>query len=138
MDVDDTLVFQAGRTMEDGAKAALQLIAEGSDATAIQAINDLVAAGCAEVLLKQKLRVPDDISITGFGNTMLSEYFLVPLTTVSQPKHRLGLAAMEAMMRLLRGERPESKRLPAELITRASSGIPPATSALKRLKTLET
>jgi LacI family transcriptional regulator len=138
MDVDDKLVFQAGRTMEDGAKAALQLIAEGCDATAIQAINDLVAAGCAEVLLKQRVKIPEDISVTGFGNTMLSEYFLVPLTTVSQPKHRLGLAAVDAMVRLLKGERPESKRLPAELITRASSGIPPATSALKRLKTLDT
>jgi LacI family transcriptional regulator len=138
MDVDDKLVFQAGRTMEEGAKAALQLIAEGCDATAIQAINDLVAAGCAEVLLKQKLKIPEDISITGFGNTMLSEYFLVPLTTVSQPKYRLGLAAVEAMVRLLKGERAESKRLPTELITRASSGTAPATSALKRLKTLDT
>jgi len=138
MDVDDKLVFQAGRTMEDGAKAALQLIAEGCDSTAIQAINDLVAAGCAEVLLNQKVKIPEDISVTGFGNTMLSEYFLVPLTTISQPKHRLGLAAVDAMVRLLKGERPESKRLPAELITRASSGIPPATSALKRLKTLDT
>jgi LacI family transcriptional regulator len=138
MDVDDKLVFQAGRTMEDGAKAALQLIAEGCDATAIQAINDLVAAGCAEVLLKQKVKIPQEISITGFGDTMLSEYFLVPLTTVSQPKHRLGMAAVDAMLRLLRGERPETKRLPAELIVRASSGIPPATSVLKRLKTLDT
>jgi DNA-binding LacI/PurR family transcriptional regulator len=138
MDVDDKLVFQAGRTMEEGAKAALQLIAEGCDATAIQAINDLVAAGCAEVLLKQKLKIPEDISITGFGNTMLSEYFLVPLTTVSQPKYRLGLAAVEAMVRLLKGERAESKRLPTELITRASSGTAPATSALKRLTTLDT
>lgn len=138
MDVDDKLVFQAGRTMEDGAKAALQLIAEGCDATAIQAINDLVAAGCAEVLIKQKVKIPEDVSVTGFGNTMLSEYFLVPLTTVSQPKHRLGMAAVDAMLRLLRGEKPETKRLPAELIIRASSGIPPATSVLKRLKTLDT
>jgi len=45
---------------------------------------------------------------------------------------------VDAMLRLLRGERPETKRLPAELIVRASSGIPPATSVLKRLKTLDT
>jgi LacI family transcriptional regulator len=135
LEVDEKLVFQSGRTMEDGAKAAMQLIHEGSDATAIQAVNDLVAAGCSEVLLKQGVKIPEDISIAGFGNTMLSEYFLVPLTTVSQPKHRLGLAAIDSMLQLLRGQRPETKRLNAELVVRASSGTPSATPILKRLKT---
>ena len=135
LDVDEKLVFQAGRTMEDGAKAAVQLISEGSDATAIQAVNDLVAAGCAEVLIKQHVKIPEDISIAGFGNTMLSEYFLVPLTTVSQPKHRLGMAAVDSMMQLLKGQRPEPKRLGTELVIRASSGTPPATPILTRLKT---
>ena len=137
-DVDDKLVFQAGRTMEDGTKAAMQMINEGSEATAIQAVNDLVAAGCAEAFLRQKMAIPGDLSIAGFGNTLLSEYFLVPLTTVNQPKHRLGLAAMEALARLLKGQRPESKRLGTDLIVRASSGTPPATPPLKRLKTPNT
>jgi LacI family transcriptional regulator len=135
LDVDEKLVFQAGRTLEDGAKAAVQLINEGSDATAVQAVNDLVAAGCAEVLLGQDIRIPEDVSLTGYGNTMLSEYFRVPITTMNQPKHRLGTAAMEAMLKFLSGQKPESKRLPADLLIRASSGTAPATSALKRLKT---
>jgi DNA-binding LacI/PurR family transcriptional regulator len=138
MDVDDKLVFQAGRTIEDGAKAASQMLNEGSDATAVQAINDLVAVGCAEVLAKQGLKIPDDVSIAGFGNTMLSEYFRVPLTTTRQPKHRLGMAAMDAMLQLMRGQRPETKPLAAELVLRASTGTPPATPALQRLKTLKT
>jgi DNA-binding LacI/PurR family transcriptional regulator len=138
LDVDDKLVFQAGRTIEDGAKAAIQLIHEASEATALQANNDLVAAGCATVLLGQGFRIPDDLSISGFGDTMLSEYFRVPLTTVSQPKHRLGVAAVDSMLQLLRGVRPEPKRLPAELVVRSSSGTPCATPALRRPKTLET
>jgi DNA-binding LacI/PurR family transcriptional regulator len=52
----------------------------------------------------------------------------VPLTTIRQPKFRLGAAAMESMLRLLRGERPENKRLQAEIAIRASSGPPPAES----------
>jgi DNA-binding LacI/PurR family transcriptional regulator len=137
MDADEKLIFQAGRTIEDGAKAAVQMINEASDATAIQAVNDLVAVGCAEVLLKQNLRIPEDISIVGFGNSMLSEYFRIPLTTVDQPKHRLGAAAMDAMLQLLRGNRPETKRLSAQLVVRASSGTPSATPMLERLKTLK-
>jgi len=138
MDVDEKLVFHAGRTMEDGTKVATQMINEGSDATAIQAVNDLVAAGFAEVILHQNVKIPQDMSITGFGNTMLSEYFRVPITTMSQPKHRLGVAAMDAMVQLLKGQRAESRRLPAELIVRASTGIPPATPAFRRLKAQNT
>jgi len=134
MDVDDKLVFTAGRTIEEGAAAATQLINEGVDATAIQAVNDSVATGCADVLLKQKIRIPEDISLTGFGNTMVSEYFRVPLTTANQPKHRLGMAAMDAMQQFLKGQRPEPKRLPVELIVRASSGTASATPALRRHK----
>jgi LacI family transcriptional regulator len=135
LDVDDKLVFQAGRTIEDGAKAAVQMIAESCDATAIQAVNDLVAVGCGDALLKQGLRIPQDVSLAGFGNTTVAEYFRVPLTTTRQPKYRLGQAAMDTMMQLMRGRRAEGKRLPADLIARASTGTAPAISALKRLKT---
>ena len=134
LDVDDKLVFQAGRSIEDGSKATLQLINESSDATAIQTVNDMVAVGCVETLLKQGLRVPQDISVVGFGNILLSRHFRVPLTTCRQPKYRLGAAATEAMQQLLIGRRPESKRLPAELIVRESSGTPPASSAIDSQK----
>ncbi|HEY5912688.1 MAG TPA: LacI family DNA-binding transcriptional regulator [Verrucomicrobiae bacterium] len=138
MDVEEKLIFQAGRTIDDGEKTAHQMIHEGCDATAVQAVNDLVAAGCAEVFLKQGVRIPGEMSIAGFGNTMLSEYFRVPLSTVSQPKHRLGAAAVDSMLKLLRGIRPEPKRLPAELVIRESSGTACATPALRRLTTPNT
>jgi DNA-binding LacI/PurR family transcriptional regulator len=135
VEVDDKLVFQAGRTIEDGAKAAMQMINESCEATAIQAVSDLVAVGCAEVLMSQGLRIPEDISIVGFGNILLANYYQVRLTTVRQPKFRLGSAAMDTMIQLLRGQKAESKRLSAELIVRASSGIPSATHRLGQLKT---
>lgn len=133
LDVDDKLVFQAGKTIEDGAKAALQMINESPGATAVQAINDLVAIGCAQTLIQQGLRIPEDLSIVGFGNILLSEHFRVPLTTIRQPKFRLGTAAVDTMLQLLGGHRPEPKRLAAELVVRASSGIPPAITRLKQL-----
>lgn len=124
-DVDDRLVFQAGSSIEDGAKAALQMINESCKATAVQADNDLVAIGCAETFLNQGIRIPEDISIVGFGNIAMSEYFRVPLTTVRQPKFGLGIAAVETMLQLLRGKPVQTKRLPAGLVIRASSGPAP-------------
>jgi DNA-binding LacI/PurR family transcriptional regulator len=125
LEVDDRLVFQAGSAIEDGAKAALQFINEAPYATAIQAVSDLVAIGCATTFLGQGIRIPVDISIMGFGNVLTSEYFRVPLTTVRQPRFRLGSAAMDAMVKLLRGERAESKRLKAEIVVRDSTAAPP-------------
>ena len=122
--VDDKMVFQAGSTIEDGTKAALQMMNENCRATAVQAVNDLVAIGCANTLMNQGVRIPQDRSIMGFGNILTAEYFRVPLTTVRQPKFRLGVAAMDAMRQLLKGERVESKRQSAELILRASTAPP--------------
>ena len=138
MDVDDRLVFQAGRTIEDGANAARQMIQEGCDATAVQAVNDLVAAGCAEVFLQQSVKIPAEMSVVGFGNTLVGEYFRVPLTTAKQPKHRLGSAAMDLMLLLRRGMRPEPRRITAEIAVRQSSGTACATPALRRLTTPNT
>ena len=124
LEADDKLVFQSGNTIEDGTKAALQMLNEGCNPTAIQAVSDPVAIGCAEVLLQQGIRIPEDISIAGFGNILTSVYYRVPLTTVRQPKYRLGIAAVEAMMNLIRGEKMPIQRLPAEIIERKSTAPP--------------
>ncbi len=124
LEVDDKLVFQSGSTIEDGTNAALQILNESCNATAIQAVSDLVAIGCAETLLAQGLKIPEDISLVGFGNILVTEHFRVPLTTIRQPKYRLGTAAVETMMSLLRGEKVQSKRLAAELVVRKSTAPP--------------
>ena len=124
IEVDDKLVFQSGNTIEDGTKAALQMLNEGCQPTAIQAVSDLVAIGCANVLLQQGFKIPEDISLAGFGNVLTAEYYRVPLTTVRQPKFRLGVAAMDTMMHLIRGESTQLKRLAAELEVRESSAPP--------------
>jgi LacI family transcriptional regulator len=124
LEVDDKLVFAAGNTIEEGASATLKMINEGCHPTAIQAVSDFVAIGCAETLLKQGFKIPEDVSLVGFGNILTAEYFRVPLTTVSQPKYRLGVTAMEAMMKLLRGEPVQLKRLATEFVERQSTAAP--------------
>ncbi len=135
LEVDDRLVFQAGNTIEDGSKAALQLINEGSNATAIYAVTDLVAIGCAEALVAQGIEIPREMSLVGYGNFLVAEHYRVPLTTVRQPKFTLGQAAMDLMIRLLRGEKVQSKRLPTELVIRASTALPPPAPCLVKAGT---
>jgi DNA-binding LacI/PurR family transcriptional regulator len=137
LDVDDRLVFQAGSTIEDGTKAGLQMLNESCNATAVQAVNDLVAIGCAEALMSQGLRIPEDISLVGFGNVLTAEYYRVPLTTIRQPKFRLAMAAMDMMASLLRGQPIEIKRLPAELIERKSTAPPKTIASVATTKSQE-
>src|SRR5207247_1656202 len=65
----------------------------------------------------------------GYGDVLAAEDVRVPLTTLAQPKFRLGAAAMDLMLRLLPGEAPSSTRLSAEIVIRQSSGPPPPAPA---------
>ncbi|MBL9135960.1 MAG: LacI family DNA-binding transcriptional regulator [Verrucomicrobiales bacterium] len=129
IDHDDRLIFQAGTSIEDGFQAALELVRESLGATAIQAVNDLVAIGAVNALVSQGVRVPEDVSVAGFGNILTAEHARVPLTTAREPKFRLGVAAMEIMQRLLAGGPAESRTLRAEVIVRKSTA-PPAVNTM--------
>jgi LacI family transcriptional regulator len=122
LECDDRLVFTAGAGLSDGEEAARQMMEESAGATAVMAITDHVAMGAASAILKSGLRIPEDISVAGFGNCLAAEHFRVPLTTVQQPKLGFGVIAAEQMVSLLRGGKVESKRLSCELVVRHSTG----------------
>ncbi len=123
-EADDHWIFSAGQTIEEGAAAALQIINEHPDITALIAFNDLVAIGAASTFLQQGVKIPGELSVVGFGNILISEHFRVPLTTIRLPKLRLGISAFEQLVRLMRGEKPASVRLTAEIIVRDSTAPP--------------
>jgi DNA-binding LacI/PurR family transcriptional regulator len=128
--VDDHLIFNAGATVEEGENAARQLLQEGPAVTAVQAAHDLVAIGAGNVFLDRGVKVPQDLSLVGYGDFLVSEFFRVPLTTIRQPKWRLGIAVMEILAKLLSGEKPDSQRLAGELVVRGSTAPAPPPVAL--------
>lgn len=123
IDPSDHWVFSAGGGVDEGEAAARQMLAESVTPSAIQAVNDPVAVGAANVLLDHGWRVPEDISIAGFGNFLISEYYRVPLTTMRQPKYRLGLAAIAMLLRIIAGETPPPAKLSSEIIVRKSTSM---------------
>lgn len=96
--------------------------------TAVMAINDLTAVGVIKGLLGAGLRVPQDISVTGFDNTRLAEYVNPSLTTVDIHRETLGQIAADALHELSGSTHTEGKeyRIGAELILGESSGPAPA------------
>ncbi len=86
--------------------------------------NDLSAIGCIKALNSEGFSVPEDISITGFDNIDLSEYFLPSITTVANPIIHLGKAAMQCLLGTILKEEPGSLvKLEGKLIVRDSCAI---------------
>ncbi|GMA95000.1 hypothetical protein GCM10025881_18240 [Pseudolysinimonas kribbensis] len=94
-----------GAGSEDGLLAAGDVIATG--ATAALAFNDLVAVGLIGGLVERGVRVPEDLSVTGFDDIPFARYISPPLTTASVPHEELGVQAWSRMRSLVRHETPE-------------------------------
>ena len=107
-----------------GQSAALQFLARGLP-DAVLAANDESAIGVLMALRQAGVRVPDEVSIAGIGNTRVSQ--LVDLTTVSVALYETGA---EAARRILgRGEwQPDARTiLPHRLVVRGTTGRRAAT-----------
>ncbi|WP_228484689.1 LacI family DNA-binding transcriptional regulator [Microbacterium cremeum] len=76
-------------------------------ATAALAFNDLVAVGLVHGLVESGIRVPDDISVTGFDDIPFARFMSPSLTTASVPHEVLGTLAWARMRALIAGTTPE-------------------------------
>jgi LacI family transcriptional regulator len=66
--------------------------------TAVFCANDLLALGVLQVLTRQRVRVPADIALVGYDDIDFAAAAAVPLSSVRQPRQRLGRAAAELLM----------------------------------------
>ncbi|WP_246103430.1 LacI family DNA-binding transcriptional regulator [Streptomyces piniterrae] len=105
------------------------LTGPGPRPTALLCDDDIIAAGACKAVRRLGLRVPEDVSVTGFDDLALAVAVEPELTTVRLPAEEFGEAGMRALMAVLDGGRPESPTLPVELVTRGSTAPPPADTA---------
>jgi DNA-binding LacI/PurR family transcriptional regulator len=92
--------------------------------TAVAAANDLMAIGAMETLRLLAARVPQDVAVVGFDDITFASLVSPALTTVAQPKYRMGQMAMERLLQLLHGGDARSRQtvLVPELVVRESCG----------------
>jgi LacI family transcriptional regulator/LacI family repressor for deo operon, udp, cdd, tsx, nupC, and nupG len=112
---------QAEEVMDVAVGRALlpQLVAAG--VTAVFCFNDLVAVGALLACQERGIAVPGDLSLVGFDDIDLARYMTPPLTTVQQPRVRLGNLATQLVLDLLAGRPVQNHVLPPKLIERAST-----------------
>lgn len=79
---------------EGGAMAAKRLLTRHKKIDAIACCNDAIAVGVLFYLNESGIRIPDDVAVTGFDNTVLSMVCHPPLTTVIQPLEEVARTAV--------------------------------------------
>jgi LacI family transcriptional regulator len=111
-----------GNFDEPSGRAAVEtLLTRGEPFTAVFAANDQMAFGAMLSLYLHGLRVPDDVSVVGFDDVLLSAYTTPPLTTVHVPTHELGQAAARIALDLLAGRELRHASFAIELVVRQSA-----------------
>jgi LacI family transcriptional regulator len=99
----EPVVLSGSNTFADGSELTQKLLATAPDITAIFAANDIMAFGVIRELIQSGRRIPEDVSVIGFDDIELASVVHPPLTTIHQPSHEIGKAAVEVLLRLAGG-----------------------------------
>lgn len=93
-------VEESTANMEGGEQAVKSLLAKGCKFTALIAYNDLMAIGAIHALFEAGLRVPEDVSVIGFDDLIVSRACRPRLTTMHYPVEEMASYAAELAMSL--------------------------------------
>lgn len=134
LEFNESFVFVCDSTVKSGKQLAKQILGLIERPTAIFACNDLLAVGIFKGAQERGIRVPDDLSIVGFDNTILATSVDPPLTSVKQPIEEMGREAINSLIQRIEGKREIIGRivLLPEIIFRSSTK-PPATKSINSL-----
>jgi LacI family transcriptional regulator, galactose operon repressor len=129
--LDPSTVIPGNQRVEGGYEAGLRLLTLPKRPTAVVAMNDITAIGLIKAFYEQGLRVPEDISVTGFDNTYLAAYFQPRLTTVDMHPDVLGVTAAEALHQANVSPQFTARKhvIKIELVAGKSSGPAPGSNS---------
>jgi DNA-binding LacI/PurR family transcriptional regulator len=109
---------------EEARDAALSLLGDHPDLTAVFCDDDVLASGVYLAARRLGLRIPGELSVVGFDDLDVARVLDPPLTTVTADARALGRVAFELLAAQMAGERPESRVLDVALTVRGSTAPP--------------
>lgn len=116
-------VFYRQPRIEDGRQATLQILEAATPPDALMATNSLLGAGALLAIHERGLRIPDDIALVSFDETLWAQLVKPGITVIAQPTYEIGRTAAELLLQRLQDpNRPTRKViLQGELVIRGSS-----------------
>lgn len=109
-------------THKAGQSGLAEFLSGHSEMTAVFCANDYLAGETEKACIQSGVKVPEQLSVTGFTDSPIASLLPVPLTTVRKPGVELGEAAARLLLERIRhsGTIPPSVKLPTELVIRES------------------
>lgn len=120
-------IIRGDFSLQSGREAGERILAMEDRPTAVFCASDQVAFGLMSTLTAHGLSVPEDISVVGFDDIELSEYYVPALTTIRQDRRALGAEAASLLLDCIDGNRKASGTPPSpvmvdvELVIRESA-----------------
>ncbi|WP_028916093.1 LacI family DNA-binding transcriptional regulator [Pseudoxanthomonas sp. J35] len=122
LEPDPALQADAITTEQAGHAAARALLDAGAQFDALFAASDLIALGAMKALREHGARIPEDVAVAGFDDIAMASFVQPGLSTVQQDTKQAGEVLVDSLIRLIQGERVESRTLPVKVVLRGSSG----------------
>ncbi|MBU2643815.1 LacI family transcriptional regulator [bacterium] len=122
LDFDPQIVIETETGLRDGADAFQKLMSRPDPPTAVFAAGDYMALGALRAAHENGLKVPDDISIAGFGDIDVAAFSNPPLTTVRVPSYQCAYKGTEVLLKMIKegGQTQHQYSLDTDLIIRSS------------------
>lgn len=120
-------IIRGDFSLQSGFEAAAKIMAMENRPTAVFCAADMVAFGLMAGLQAGGVRVPEEISVVGFDDIDMSEFYVPALTTIRQDRVRLGRTAAARLLDRINNPKtapPREDLLPVELVVRASTAPP--------------
>jgi len=112
-------------SLDGGRRATRTLLSANPGLTAIVCVNDLMAVGAMREIRERGLRIPQDISVTGFDNIKLAQFCYPALTTVHIPRDQIGQNIIAVLMPNGETRLEREILVDPELVLRDSTGPAP-------------
>jgi len=118
-------LVQGNYNLDTGTAAAEQLLSRPDLPTAVFCANDEMAIGLIHRMRLSGIECPRDLSVVGFDDIAVAQYFAPPLTTMRQPREEIGRLATSTLIDIIEGTIPDTEpvhvTLRAELVVREST-----------------
>ncbi len=101
----ENLYFTEGRSIDNGYEIAREIISFNEDITAIFCGHDELAIGVLNYLYDNNIKVPQQVSVAGYGDVKIASIFRPRLTTIKEPFYDIGAVAIRRIIKELKGEK---------------------------------
>lgn len=122
LEINPHWIVESNFECEGGLEAFAQMQKRGPLPSALFVCNDMMAMGVIHAANKVGVAIPEQLSVMGYDDIHIAQFMLPALTTIHQPKYRLGQAAVETLLSKLENlsREPQVVQLEPTLVVRDS------------------